>query len=83
MYKLNSELMVREDDMSLFSLKDMEVYEFNKEGFQAIMVVFQHPEGIEYDLWEKKVSLIDGIDAENIIEFWNCLIEKRIITEVC
>lgn len=82
MFILNEELMVREDDESLFSLSNMEVYEFNKAGFDALMIIKNAKNGISYDDWKKSAEKIDGIDSEEIHVFWDGLVEQGIIVEV-
>lgn len=82
MFILNEELMVREDDKSLFSLSNMEVYEFNKAGFDALMIIKNTENGISYDDWEISAKKIDGIDSEEIHVFWDGLVEQGIIVEV-
>ncbi|MCI9140671.1 MAG: hypothetical protein HFI78_13535 [Lachnospiraceae bacterium] len=78
MYKINQDLIVRDDDKSLFSLENMEVYEFNEIGFQAILIVCNKQ--IEsYEQWEYEVSIIEGADISEMREFWQGLIDNNIL----
>ncbi|WP_026504382.1 hypothetical protein [Butyrivibrio sp. NC3005] len=80
MYRLNNQLIVREDDKSLFSLDKMEVYEFNEVGFEAINLI--HNGNIEsYSQWEQEVKNIKGADVSEMKDFFQGLIDCNIIEE--
>lgn len=82
MYKFNNKLVVRDGDKSMFSLDEMEIYEFNEVGFNAIMIVKEAGEsGVSFQDWkEKALQLPDFVD-EDVEEFWNGLIQYGIIVE--
>jgi len=80
MYVVNDDLVMRDDDYSLFSLEEMEVYQFNEAGFKAILVFAEH-EISEYDEWAKYAQTIDGIDLSESREFWDALLESKIVVE--
>lgn len=80
MYRLNEQLIVREDDKSLFSLENMEVYEFNEVGFRALMII-KTGNIDSYYTWEKEVKKINGVDASSMKEFFKGLENCNIIVE--
>ncbi len=82
LYCLNKDLIIREEDLSVFSLENMEIYEFNKPGFLAILAIqVEDVQGITYDIWLEQVSKIPDIDIIDIKEFWDSLREYHIIEE--
>lgn len=83
MYKFNSKLVIRENDKSMFSLDKMEIYEFNEAGFNAIMIIKEAGYvGITYQEWSKKTKILPDFIGEDLVEFWNNLIQHNIIVEV-
>ena len=79
MFKLSNNLVVREDDKSMFSLDKMEIYEFNDAGFAAIMIIHNAGEsGISFESWhEKAIRIPDFIDETD--DFWHGLIDHGIV----
>lgn len=80
MYKINENLIMREEDNSLFSLENMEIYEFNEVGFKAILI-FNEEKIENYSQWEKEVSKIENLDISDLNEFWQNLIDVKILEE--
>lgn len=82
MYKFNCELIIREDDQSIFSLEEMEIYEFNEAGFNAILLIRKAgSSGISFQDWEKQTRSLPNFTSEDLDEFWDTLIEHNIIIE--
>lgn len=81
MYKFNPNLIFRDDEKSIFSLENMEIYQFNVTGFEAIKKMKDFSEPVSYEKWLVEVKEIPDMDSENIKEFWDSLIEKRIFIE--
>ena len=83
MYKFNSKLVVRENDKSVFSLDNMEIYEFNEAGFNAILIVRDADEaGITYQEWYEKAKDLPNFIDEDLEEFWQNLVKYKIVIKV-
>ena len=80
MYKINENLIIREEDNSLFSLENMEIYEFNEVGFKAILI-FNEEKIESYSQWKKEVSKIEDLDISDLNDFWQNLIDVKILEE--
>lgn len=78
MYKINEELIIRDDDKSLFSLENMEVYEFNEIGFKVIKIISEQKLDNYNDL-EKQISDIDGADTTDMKDFFDALLKHKIV----
>lgn len=81
MYRINKELIVRDNDMTLFSLENMEIMEFNEVGFKCIKVI--ESEVINtFSEFVEKIKDVPDIILSDIKDFWDSLIEHGIIIEI-
>lgn len=78
MFKINEKLIVREDDNSLFSLDNMEVYEFNEIGFKAIMLI-KEGQIDSLNHWIDEIGINEGVDTSEMEGFLSKLIDAGIV----
>lgn len=79
-YRINDKYVVRDDDMSVFSLENMEIYEFNKVGFETIKILEEYsPGGLTYIDFKLKCMHIPDFIEEDFDIYFKALIEKEII----
>ncbi len=78
MFKINEKLIIREDDNSLFSLDNMEVYEFNEIGFKAIMLI-KEGQIDSLNHWIDEIGINEGVDTSEMEGFLSKLIDAGIV----
>lgn len=81
MYVINPELVVREDDKTLFSLEDMQIIEFNEIGFECIRILEREHITSCDEFIEKSRNLPD-ISVSDIKEFWDSLLDSKIVVRL-
>jgi|GEM_PF-1471908 hypothetical protein len=78
LYKINGDLVYREEDNNFFSLKNMEIYQLDELSSIIIKKIFCY-ETFSYSQFEDIYTSIEGIDIDYCKEFFDFMIEKGIL----
>ncbi|UYZ39025.1 hypothetical protein OD350_28555 (plasmid) [Clostridium beijerinckii] len=79
---INKDIVCRKEDKALFSLKNMEIYQFTEDGFKLIDFLYNSCEDnkIEYRKFIKLYLQNNEINESEIDEFLDKLSNKNIIS---
>lgn len=76
-FKINDDLVNREEDKALFSLSKMEIYKFNDEGYTILNFLINKI--VSYTELKQYYSSFDDLDQDCFEEFLQTMLENEII----